>query len=169
MWAALGRWIDVEHHDWFFDPNSERLYGREQEDNFLMFPRAGGRASSRYSVGRFNALAGQAERGLPVDAYSATVERHRSVVFLTGYDEVIVKGEGSRQTLEEFVANNLHEDARWAVNNFQALDGGEAVAAAIASGTCIAVSDGSFKDEFLTLIEGTSKELTISSSCVVPG
>ena len=124
MRFPLGRWTSTDQHGWFFDPSSDRLYCRN-EASVTMFPRSAGRATTRYSVCRFNALAGQEEEAVLVNACPATIERHRAQIILTRFKEVVDLGSGSIPSLEDYVANTLHVDARWAVNYFQATDGGK--------------------------------------------
>ena len=67
--------------------------------------------------------------------------------------------DSQRFTLAQTIAN-LPCGAQWAVKNWICTDEGARVAAAICQGTAIAVSDGSFKDEFGTaslVLEGNNR------------
>ena len=169
--SPLGRWLDRSHSEWFFDPGAERLFFREA-GRAIRFPRAIGRATTRFSVCRFNSLEAQEVENIPMSALPATIERSRSVIIVTGYAEVARSEVGMDQTLAEYISCNLHVNARWAVENFLSTDNGKYVADAIVNGTCIAVSDGSFKDNSGTAawsIWGESDAFSLSGSCVVPG
>ena len=141
------------------------------ERKTIMFPRAVGNVSTRFSVRRFSSLGGQEVDEMTSSAYPATIEMCHSHIILTGYSEVI-KTDHEKVSLAEFVKTSLHVDARWAVQNFLSTDGGQYVAEAIENGTCIAVSDGSFKEQFGTAswsIQGPTEVHQLSGSCIVPG
>ena len=66
----------------------------------------------------------------------------------------------------------LPSGSKWAVENAVFTDDGTIIAEAIRLGTCIAISDGSFKDGIGTaswVLEGSSSEGRIIGQCMSPG
>jgi hypothetical protein len=85
---------------------------------------------------------------VPPSAARATVERVAHTLWLKGYNASTVPAnlplvpETLRARLSLLVA-----DTSWAATQVQLTDEGSAIAAAIRAGTCISLSDGSFKDQ----------------------
>ena len=82
------------------------------------------------------------------------------------------------RSLTEFIATSIHSDARWAIADFTTMDDSTAIAAALTLGSClVAVSDGSFKNEFGTAswiiqVGGATGGGDIGEflgSCITPG
>jgi hypothetical protein len=74
-------------------------------------------------------------------------------------------------TLEEYI-KALPTSLRWAVRRFDSTDNGEGVAHALRMGTAVALSDGSFKDQFRTaaiVIEAANSQHNIIAVNVAPG
>jgi hypothetical protein len=105
----------------------------------------------------------------------ASVNKVRqNVVVLTGYspaDHVLEMDRAGSSTLTEWI-NRSVEGLQWLVKHFVAEDEGAMLALAIWDGTAIAVSDGSFKDEFGTsalVLEGEDSKNWIIAVNVVLG
>jgi hypothetical protein len=84
------------------------------------------------------------------------------------------KSDKQLSKLSEFEAhiNKLDNRAKWAVQDWIATDNGRTIAEAIKSGTAIAVSDGSYKNNFGTaafVIEGTDSNDRVEAVMIVPG
>jgi hypothetical protein len=86
----------------------------------------------------------------------------------TDYDE---SNQLSTGTLESCISNG-DEGWRWAVERFAVADGGRTLAEAIRRGRAIAVSDGSYKDDFGTaayVLEGETAANRIVCALATPG
>jgi len=95
-------------------------------------------------------------------------------VLLTGYSPAEQAGTETYDqpsSLEEAI-NRSPASQRWAVDCHYVADGGESIAAALRDGTAIAVSDGSFKDQYGTaalVIEGPDADNRMLAVNAMPG
>jgi hypothetical protein len=94
---------------------------------------------------------------IPEPAERATVVRVNHSIWLTGHSPTTVLDDHSRapDTLSLHLSK-LVPDTSWTVQQVLFDDEGSAFAAAIRAGTCISVSDGSFKDKHAWVIEAES-------------
>ena len=105
-------------------------------------------------------------------ALPATVEQSNRILVLTGFGhhpQAICTM--PPLTLSAVIAE-LPASAIWAVKDYQASDDGRHIAQAIKDGTCIAVSDGSYKDNPDTafwIIEGTDPQYRLQGALDIPG
>jgi hypothetical protein len=97
------------------------------------------------------------------------------ILQLTGYSDLETNYDESNQlstgTLESRISNG-DEGWRWAVERFAVTDGGRTLAEAIRQGQAIAVSDGSYKDDFGTaayVLEGKTAANRIVCALASPG
>ena len=100
------------------------------------------------------------------------MEIRRDIVFLTGWASFRIDGDTEYNHLREFIAQTVHKDAHWAVEEFADIDDGDTIADAIRRGIAVGVSDGSFKDSFGTscwIIQEETQVGEIKCPCVVPG
>ena len=167
----LGNWTTLPvRWQWFFDAGTERLYRNDAPNIAEMFIRKPGRPS-RNSVMRFEATS-QLREAIPAEAVPATVEQVRRVLVLTGYANIEPTPTlASPTTLREAV-NRLPQTSNWAVTDFKCADEGKHVAQAIKDGTCIAVSDGSYKNARGTacwIIEGPDPKYRVFCPHGIPG
>jgi hypothetical protein len=77
-------------------------------------------------------------------------------------------------SFQEFIRLNVHPDAAWAVKGLTVgnEDDGRAVATSISNGSCLAISDGSFKDQHGTAswtVQGDDSFGALGSSLISPG
>jgi hypothetical protein len=92
-----------------------------------------------------------------------------------GYSDLEIDHNGANTTLTTTLAQcirNGNEGWRWVVERFAVADSGQTLAASIHRGHAIAVSDGSFKDEFGTVayvLEGATAANRIVGALAVPG
>ena len=88
---------------------------------------------------------------IPVTAQKAMVHIVGQCIWLTGYSPLEELVTTVPRSLTKFIATSIHPDARWAIADFKTTDDGAAIAVVLTSGSClVAVSDGSFKNEFGT-------------------
>jgi hypothetical protein len=166
----LGRWLPGRTgHKWYFDQASERLYCKDGEA-VTLHSRLPGRASTRFSVRRFQRV-GTKEESIPASAWPTSIEIQRSIIVITGSCEKLSAEVSTNSSFRDFV-NQRDKQQLWAIESFVSSDEGLVVADAIRTGDCIGVSDGSYKDEFGTaawIIQGKDEIGSISGVCVVPG
>ena len=186
--APLGPWNKEIIDSWtqWYDPTSNRIYERNG-DQWYFYPSASVRASRRQGLGKFLST----ERGsdpLPITAVPASFnymyrgtgsQRRRSTY-------IILQSVDHRQyaptqpipdsfpTLEEQI-QSLPAGENWAILNASGVNL-TTLAGDIERGSAIAVSDGSFKDQFGTAawrIEGQDADPVskawLEGSCVIPG
>ena len=109
---------------------------------------------------------------LPHTALPATVENARSLLVLTGYGLISPPSIKTSPPDLRATITALPDSARWAVQDFQARDNGRHIAQSIREGTCIAVSDGSYKDNQGTafwIIEGMDLSYKLQGALDIPG
>jgi hypothetical protein len=88
---------------------------------------------------------------IPITAQKAMVNLAGQHIWLTRYSPSEALVTTVPRSLAEFIATSIHPDTRWATVDFMTTDNSTAIAAVLTSGTClVAVSDGSFKNEFGT-------------------
>jgi hypothetical protein len=87
-------------------------------------------------------------------------------VRFTGSQPTICEQEHVRTTLTETI-DGLPLSSRWAVDCFSAPDNGAAVAESIRVGTAVAISDGSYKDEFGTSALTLEPLVPNSGNCIL--
>jgi hypothetical protein len=156
---------------WWYSLGEERVY-RNQVDEWHYYAvqwqgrRLQGRERFQYG--------GRAEE-LPSQLWQVMVNQvHQNIVVLMGYsppEPSMDEGPSPSATLTEWISN-CEDGVRWAVRHFSAEDGGAMVAAAIHQGTAVAVSNGSYKDEFGTaalVLEGEDSVNQVLAVNVVPG
>jgi hypothetical protein len=94
---------------------------------------------------------------------------------LTGYSEIEANQEEAEQSVPITLAQRIQacpDNIRWAVERFAVADGGTMLADAIRQGQAVAVSDGSYKDEFGTaayVLEGENSDNRLVVVLVSPG
>ena len=75
-------------------------------------------------------------------------------------------------SFKEYIRTEVHKDAGWVVQNFNATDDGGLIADALRAGHCVGISDGSFKDEYGTacwVVKGETSQGRIFGPCITPG
>jgi hypothetical protein len=178
--TRLGRWIDADFDQWqwFLSPSEQRLYER-QGSQWVFHPRSGGR-SPRLASGTFSQQSFPVLRSedLPSDLVRTVLERRGATLVSTGYSSNSSVFQNQRSTprpssFKEYAAS-LPPDARWVFERFQSAETSAVqIAEAIRTGTCIGVSDGSFKDAFGTaswiLCPTGQNSDCIAADLVVPG
>lgn len=167
---TLGLWLHPTPPEWqwFYAPDEERLYRREGEQVWY-YPKLVARAS-RSAVLRFTSkFTGKV---IPSTAERATVTQARSTIYLQGYAATVPEVHQSPTKSLHQVLADLPSSAQWAVQQVRCSDNGAKIVEAIRNGTCIAVSDGSFKDEYGTaawVLEGRTSEGRIEGVGIIPG
>jgi len=171
--TPLGSWTG---HDtswyWFYSESDERLY-RRKLDQWYFHPRLPGRAS-RAGTHRFSSQEySTPNTSLPQDLARATIDVSHSAILCTGaFHELEVPTTLTIPQKFGAFLTSQGDDVTWALGTSLPLDGAS-LAAAIASGTCMGVSDGSFKENFGTaawiLVDPQHEDFRISGECVVPG
>jgi len=112
---------------------------------------------------------------IPSRLHRATVSLLRDqAVLLTGYSPAEQTGTEPYEKLSslEEAIDQSPVSQKWSVDCHYVADGGELIAAALRDGTAIAVSDGSFKDQFGTaalVIEGPDSDNQMLAVNVTPG
>jgi hypothetical protein len=103
---------------------------------------------------------------------AASAEKVGDFWILTGYGAIsATPQQQQRQSLFESV-QDADPGMTWAFEDVQIVEDGRTIAAAILNGTCIGVSDGSFKDGFGTaawVLEGSDSTGRIRGNATVPG
>jgi hypothetical protein len=162
-----------EAWQWWYVLQEERIYRYlEARWHFYSVQRVGQRTRSRRFI-----------YGGLVDEADVSERRRRATVRwtgdgilqLTGYSDLETDYDESNPlstgTLESCISNG-DEGWRWAVERFAVADGGRTLAEAIHQGRAIAVSDGSYKDDFGTaayVLEGETASNRIVCALATPG
>jgi hypothetical protein len=108
-------------------------------------------------------------------AVPAKVYRQGSLLVVTGWAPISTSPRQQKPTaFQEFVRLNVHPDAAWAVKGLTVgnEDAGNAVATSISNGSCLAISDGSFKDQHGTTswtVQGEDSFEAFRSYLTTPG
>ena len=134
-----------------------------------MYPRNQGRAS-RNALHRF--LQHHTVDQIPPQLPRATITRAGNRIWLTGYARQQPSSTRPKPFDVWTIATSLSSTERWAVENILMTDNGEAIAQALQEGTCVAVSDGSFKNSHGTaawVLEGPTAEGRITCPLTTPG
>jgi hypothetical protein len=112
-----------------------------------------------------------------VTAQKAIVHSAGQHIQLTSYSPLEELVTTVPRSLTKFIAISIHSDARWAIADFMTMDDSAAIAVMLTLDSClVAVSDGSFKNEFSTAswivqVGGTIGGWDIGeicSSCITP-
>jgi Reverse transcriptase (RNA-dependent DNA polymerase) len=171
----LGDWTtEGQAWQWHYSPQEERLY---EQDNgqWFWYPRAPGQAS-RQSVNRFRYNQRTRILDTPTQLQRATIIRFRDTITLISYSPAqqpappVRRATTFLQHLQE-----AHPSVAWAFQQIECTGPSPDtwLPHAIQSGTCIAVSDGSFKDGISTasiIIVGDEHNLgRIRLRCRIPG
>jgi len=109
---------------------------------------------------------------LPNTALPATVEQLHQLLVLTRFGPIRPVSNITQLTTLRATIAPLLTDARWTVKDFSESDDGSHIAQAIIDGTCIPVSDGSYKDNRGTafwIMEGSDSEFRLQSPLNIPG
>jgi hypothetical protein len=152
-----------------FAPLEDHLYAR-LDGEWNVYSMEGGQAQRVYKWFRYAGIIATT----PTPLHHATVyqlEPDQYVLSGFGLDTPTAPEETPPSTLAEAIAA-LPAGSRWAVSCYDATDNGIGVAQAIRDGTAIAISDGSFKEDFGTsalVIEASDSTDNIIAVNVVPG
>ena len=171
----LGKWTShtLGAHQWYYDPTSERLL-EQHGDSVRFFSRQSGRPSRKAKL-KYHSATHLTTSEIPPSACPAKVFKQGSLLALSGWAPAIKPPtHQATSSFSEYVKKNVHPDAAWAVTRFIAsnADDGKAVAESIKNGCCVAISDGSFKDEFGTaswIVQGEDEFGSLEGSLVTPG
>jgi len=110
---------------------------------------------------------------LPQDLNQATVTVHASHIVCTRASADRPDTPNAAQQGFPDVLAGLDDDMRWALSNASNLGLGAQIAAAIAAGRCIGISNGLFRESFgtaaWTLVDRDNENIQMSRECVVPG
>jgi hypothetical protein len=153
-----------ETWEWYFSPTTEQLLKLEK-GTWHSFPH----------VIKRNKLPAFANRGTPTDPPSdicrATVYMNREHIICTGYDTIVQDVSRPNRSLIDCLLTTAPGE-HWCVSNALIQGDGNDTAQAILQGEAIAVSNGSFKDQYGTaawVIEGNDHRGRISGAVIVPG
>ena len=168
----LGPWTDSDTTwTWFVSPSEERLYQRE-EGKWIYYSKI--RSLRRRSLPTFERQGESTE--FPMDAVRATVaqygDQHARLLAMATRSTLYLATVDSNPSLRQAI-EGLSADQKWSMQEVEwSADGGQALVDAIANGCAIAVSDGSFKDEYGTAgwtIRGDTDDVFITGSNITPG
>lgn len=164
----LGHWFTHHRRSWLFSPSENRLY-QHTLDGWVYYSNAPAKARTRHSQKRYHAQE-QHARDQPTDLQVATILSRAPYITLTGHGPV--EPTPPPPPKGSLLAQMESCKDRWALQEVKSTDDGRTIAAAIISGRCIAVSDGSEKDGIGTaawVLEGDSSKHRIKGLSIVPG
>ena len=163
--SPMGAWYHSNNTKWFFSQTETRLYGF-QDNGWTFYPRNPARASTRHAMLKFNR---NGQIGLPPkDLQHAVVIVHQSHLALQGYSDIIPPESVDRSSFLNFFSKvyPMLEYFHLEIINLPSL------IQAISTSTCLAISDGSFKDKFGTAawhLSAGNETILLSGKTVVPG
>jgi hypothetical protein len=172
---TLGAWLEKapKEWQWWYVLQEERVY-RILDGNWQFYSvwRTGQRTRQRRFI-----YGGTIENEeVPRRRRRATVREYgENMVQLTGYSENETIRDEEEQSVPLTLAQRIQacpDNIRWAVERFAVEDGGRTIAEAIRQRKAVAVSDGSYKDEFGTaayVLEGANSENRLVGVLVSPG
>ena len=141
----MGYWLySARPHQWFYDPQTDWLY--EIEAHVLCYPCHNNQAS-RAALHRYDSSQYMYVDAVPLTAYRTMIYRTEKSILITGYSKqkqsLQLPSISLRDKLEA-----LPPGHKWAVANAViSVDAPKFIAESIREGTCVAVSDGSYKDD----------------------
>jgi hypothetical protein len=158
LWNQVPIWLY-----WFYDRYHDRLYERTEHDEWYYWMRS-------VHVNRYHQRQ-QCEAPDLLTLEPATVQNMRSYRRITGSARIDLQPED--ETHDEWL-DELQNPAEfsWLTSLVTTNDDGEWIAQAIRDGVAVAISDGSFKDEFGTAswtLQGEDDYNAIKGRCSVPG
>jgi hypothetical protein len=157
--SPLGDWHSQPPDSWLFlySPSTDRVYQRSGA-LWIHYRCSGLRVNRRLHHGTFCRISDWC-CDLPSDSCRADVRRNRISVILLSigrHREAVLAPSPTELTTAITIVNQKHS---WATETLLHMDNGVSVAQAIRDGTCLAVSDGSFKASRSTsafLLEGSA-------------
>ena len=140
----LGEWLSVVSCQFFYDPLSERIYVREGQFTFF-YSRCPSR-TSRSNTSRFGNKQATAE--WPATCLPATVDIHRTFIYLTGFHSLQYSQANTPDSFFDYLRTSLPTSSLWALQHLKFIGDLPAFARICTTGSVslYAVSDGSFKD-----------------------
>jgi len=165
----LGAWIDSDDTwSWFYDDDQQRLFQRIGHDWQVWIPSH--RRQQRSSTQRF--LLTDHSEPPPPSAQRTTIFYSGPFVRISGTSPTQVTSPIAPATSLAEQLERLPEDKQWSMQQVTNDDDGRTLASAIMRGKAVAVSDGSFKEEFGTsawIIQGADAAGEARGVNVVPG
>jgi hypothetical protein len=162
--TKLGRWLDQSYCDWFVCNDSERLYQRSTSKVFACTQKSKTRSGSKYTL--INS-----SEPIPEASEGTTVFTRGNTIITEGCQPWIRNKVESSTNIQEFMRTKPQWE--WLLPSFTfPSDDCCTLATAIQQGTCIAVSDSSFKDArgtALIVIEGHDSRFRLRCDVVVSG
>jgi hypothetical protein len=166
----LGDWLPNHGRHWFYSPSDDRLYNRT--NNLWSFlPRIPVRSRTRLAQTRFSTQHQRCET-IPLDVQVATVSQKPSYNELIGSGPIAPTPPNNPPITLLDRLQTAGPGTEWATLDLTITDDGASIAAAIMTGSCIALSDGSVKDGIGTaawVLEGSLSQHRILGYCHVPG
>jgi len=156
--TPLGAWSTNEHY-WFYSPSLGKLYSH-------------GRLYTRGTDGMYCYNVPVSD--IPYDAQPAMVSwRRRGGYVCEGfrpYHKPVVLQEWS--SLRDYI-DSRPMSLRWNLQDCEGLENAEAIVAAITTGDCVIVSDGSFQADLGTaayiIVPSSDVSRRLKAVCVIPG
>ena len=160
----LGAWTTDHNSRWLVDPGTGRVFDKREMVEYGPVIKGKTRSGTRQfcSLGRC--------REIPFLATPATVFRTATGVALEGTSRILQRQDAQAPTLEQWILQQ-HNDWKWGSLSAP-LDNGEEIATALQGGTCLAVSDGSFRRDrgtASTVIEGHNRKYNARADVWVSG
>ena len=167
--TPLRYWIDSDDTwTWFYSPSQQQLFHREDDGTWSSHCQTRGRQTRQPKFTTQSEPAGP----LPPDKERAVVDTS-SGRYLTcvGHQRVRPPQPPQFLTLRDYIAS-LPPSDQWVFAHFQCDDDGEYIAQSLREGSCRAVGDGSFKEDFATasfVIEGPTAMNRFRGDVLAPG
>ncbi len=163
--VTLGSWLAFDPHwPWYFAPSDGRLYKLSDQGWHSYNPINNRAINSIFS--------GEGHRTLQVPVLSrATVYQRGSNWVCSGFGDVEINTVKTHGSLAEQILT-LPEEEKWCFDSVLMTDDGQTIVTAIREGTAIAVSDGSYKDQYgmaALVIEGSYQQGRILGKVIAPG
>jgi hypothetical protein len=163
--APLGNWLRVEDDwEWYFSPSLECLF-RSHQGQWWSF-------SKLYRRDRLPTfLASGNPTTPPKDLERATIYTTKNRIMCSGHSPILKESICNFNSFLEYLLA-LEPSERWCFDYLTLSDDGSTMVRAIRQGDAIAISDGSFQDQFGTaawVIEGARPTGRIVGDVTVPG
>jgi hypothetical protein len=162
--TKLGKWLGRSSCDWFICKDSDRLYQQSTSKVYACTHKSRTRSGSKYTV--INS-----EESIPEESEGTTVYARGNSLITEGSQRCIRPETGKFTSIQEFM--RTQPKWQWLLPSLSfPSDECSALATDIQQGTCIAVSDGSFKDSRGTasiVIEGQDSRSRLRCDVVVSG
>jgi hypothetical protein len=171
--SPLGLWLSAPPRGWRFhySPSEDRLY-EESGHVWKSYRRTTRRVNQRLNHGTFQ-LYHTLSPSVPPDLCRADIRRNKKSVTMLAFGRHNPHISPSVPPSLDEAITAIPQSHRWTVGTVFHSNNGRAVAAAIQNGTCLCVSDGSFKSMRSTsgfLLEGSEGETgRIDDTNAVPG